>query len=98
MTRSFLLVALLFTTSFTPASAALRPEHQNANDLDVLVTFIKKYPRVAGTLKSIDMQQYVIYFDTACKAEFERQNIDRPLGWTGPLSPLLFSQSNCKLD
>ncbi len=93
-----LLVTLLTLSAVIPAWAALPPQYQNANDLDAMVAFVKKHPRVAGSLKSIDMRQYVVHFDADCKAEFGRQKIDRPLGWVGPAAPLVFLQSNCKLD
>ena len=92
------LIALLAAAFWNLAMAALPPQYQNANDLNALVAFVKKYPRVAGTIKSIDVQNHVVYFDVDCKAEFARQKIDRPPGWAGPAAPLEFVRSNCKLD
>ena len=91
-------VASLFAMLSSHTLAALPPQYQNANDLDALVAFAKQYPRVVGTLKSVDMQNHVIYFDADCKAEFGRKKIERPPGWVGPAAPLEFVRSNCKLE
>jgi hypothetical protein len=98
MNKIALAVAGIISALGGPVNAALPPQFQNANDLDVMVAFIKKHPRVASTLKSIDLHHYIIRFDTDCKAEFKRQKIARPPGWVGPAAPLVLSRSNCKLN
>lgn len=93
-----LLIAAGMVFAAAPAIAALAPEHQNGRDLDALVAFIKSQPRVAGTLKRIDLESQAIHFDTHCKAEFRRQPVDRAPGWVGPQAPLVFHRSNCPTD
>ena len=98
MTQRSLAIAGILAALVGQTSAALPPQYQNANDLDVMVAFVKKHPRVAGTLKSIDMQNYIVRFDADCKAEFERQKIERPPGWAGPAAPLVLARTSCKLE
>ena len=57
-----LAAALLVTGAALPASAALPPPYQNVKDLDAMVEWIRLHPRVAGTLRSIDLRQKVIHF------------------------------------
>ena len=98
MNRNSLVIAGMFVVLAGQANAALPPQYQNANDLDVMVSFIKKYARVSSTLRSIDMQTYTVRFDADCKAEFERQKIERPPGWAGPAAPLVLARTSCKLE
>lgn len=97
-TRRVSAIALLLATQAGLASAALAPQFQNPKDLDAMVAFVKKHARVVATLKSIDLRHYVVHYDTNCRAEFERERIERPAGWVGPQAPLVFARSNCPLD
>ncbi len=90
-----LLFALLLSTN---SLAALAPKYQNSNDLDVIIGFIKKHEKVITTLKLIDFEKYVVYFEENCKAVFARKVIFRPSGWVGPAAPLEFKSSTCSLD
>jgi len=76
---------------------ALPPEYQNLKDLDVMVSFISAKPNVLATLKSIDFENFTVYFAYDCKATFKRKVIERPYGWVGLAAPLEFDQSNCEL-
>jgi hypothetical protein len=98
MLRPLLTAALALPLTATAALAALPPWHQNAKDLDVMVAFIKAHQRVAGTLRSIDLQTYSVRFDRSCVAHFMREQVKRPPGWVGPQAPLVFHHSNCALD
>lgn len=80
------------------AHAALAPQYQQANDLDVMVAFVKRYPRVASTLRSMDMQTYTVHFGTDCVAAFERPKLERAAGWAGPAEPLVLARTSCKLE
>jgi hypothetical protein len=93
-----LALASLVLAIFNPAQAALAPQYQNANDLDAMVAFVKQHPRVASTLKSIELQSYIVRFGDDCWAEFGRQKVDAPPGWVGPAAPLVLVRSNCRLD
>ncbi|WP_028862569.1 hypothetical protein [Psychromonas aquimarina] len=92
---SVLLFVFLWSTN---SPAALPPKYQNANDLDVIVGFIKKHEKVITTLKSIDFEKFTVYFAEDCKAVFARKEIYRPSGWVGPADPLEFKFSTCDLD
>jgi len=80
------------------AIAALPPRFQNMNDLDVMVEYIRVHPTIASTLKSIDLQEYTVYFGDGCKAVFGRKSVMRRQGWVGPAPPLEFKSSNCPVD
>ena len=81
-----------------PLIAALPPEYQNEKDLDAMVAYIKHHPKVAATLKSIDLLEYSIYFGNECRAQFHRKPLNKPKGWVGPASPLEFKSTNCPGD
>jgi hypothetical protein len=80
------------------AHAVLAPRHQNLNDLEVMVGFIRSFPNVASSLKSIDFENYTIHFGENCRAVFGREDVTRPPGWVGPQEPLEFQESNCDLE
>ncbi len=98
MRNRSLITAGILAALVGPVSASLPPQYQNADDLDVMVEFVKKHARVASTLKSIDMQNYIVRFGTDCKAEFERREIERPPGWVGAAAPLVLARISCKLE
>ncbi len=89
MKRIISLLIALFTVNY--ALAALPPQYQNVNDLDVMVDYIKKHPEVASTLKSIELIEYTIYYGDGCKVVFNRKPSTKP----GPAAPLEFRESNC---
>lgn len=94
-------VASVIWAAWAPsAHAALLPQAQNQQDLEVMVAFIRQHDRVAITLKSIDFQRRVVHFDAECKAEFGRKPRPLPPGampMIGPAEPLVFIRSNCSL-
>lgn len=91
-------VVLYLSAHGSGASAALPPPYQNVKDLDAMVEWIRLHPRVAGTLRSIDLRQKVIHFGADCRAQFGRQPVDRPPGWVGPQAPLVFTRSSCPVE
>lgn len=92
-------MVLLILSLFSEfAFAALAPEYRNIRDLEVMVNFIKDHKRVISTLKSIDFENFVVYYGYDCKAEFGREIIKRPPGWVGPAPYLELKSSSCYLD
>ena len=95
------LAAFAWMAAGAPAGqAALLPQAQNQRDLEVMVSFIRQYDRVAATLKSIDFQRRIVYFEGDCQAEFGRK--PRPaspeaMTLVGAAEPLVFIRSNCSL-
>ena len=79
-----------------PAFSALAPQYQNADDLDVMVEYVKQHSAVAAAIKSIDMRGYVIHFGEACTVQFARaaSSGNRP----GPAARLEFKSANCPVD
>ncbi len=92
-----LAIFLLVLTSQT-AYAALPPQYQNMDDLDVMVNFIRQHERVAAELVSIELRSYTVHYGKDCKAEFKRDYVPKPDGWVGPADPLIFDKSNCPVD
>lgn len=82
----------------TQVIAALPPEYQNENDLNVMVEFSIKHTKVISNLKKIDLEAKTIYFATDCLAVFGRKHTKKPEGWVGPADPLEFKKSNCEID
>lgn len=80
------------------ARAALPPQYQNAKDLDVMVRFIGQHDRVAASLRTIDVVNFVVHYGDGCQAVFGRRVIPKAQGWAGPADPLEFKRSNCPLD
>ena len=80
------------------AFATLPPSHQNMEDLDVMVRYIKEHRDVAATLESIDLSEYTIYYGPGCKAVFGRKPLDRPKGMPGPAPSLEFKESDCSME
>ena len=78
--------------------AALPPQHQNMKDLDTLVTFVKEHPKVAATIREIDVVNKVIRFGAGCKAIFRRKASTKPSGMVGPAEPLELKRTTCPLD
>ena len=91
------LSAMLLISTAMPARSALPPQFQNRRDLEVMVDFINRHPKVARMLKIIDIRNATIEFDESCMAFFERepqQGIIMP----GPAQPLAFKSSNCAVE
>lgn len=78
--------------------AALPPSAQNADDLDVMVEFVKKHRSIAARLQRIDIENYTVHFRPGCEAKFGRKFVLRAAGWVGPAAPLEFKSTNCDLD
>ena len=74
--------------------AVLPPRYQNANDLNVMVTYIKEHDRIITLLKSIDFRNHTVYYGD-CKVLFGRKEIKRPAGMVGPVAPLEFKREIC---
>ena len=98
ITTSNSLVATAVVLLSSAASAALAPNYQNINDLEVMLQFLRQNSYVAATVASLDLRQYVILFGKDCQAVFEREPRDasRP-AMPGPQAPLVFKSSNCSL-
>jgi len=75
--------------------AALAPNEQNITDLDVMIEYIKNNTDVASALKSIDLENYIIYLTDGCMVTFAREESVKPEGWVGPIDPLVFKNSTC---
>jgi hypothetical protein len=90
-------IVMIFLAAL-PAHAVLAPQQQNLKDLEVMVSFIRSFPKVASSLKSIDFENYTIHFGKNCRAVFGREVITRPAGWAGPQGPLEFKESTCDLE
>ena len=78
--------------------AALPPQHQNIKDLDALVAFVKAHPKVAATIREIDVMNRTIRFGAGCKATFVRKASMKPSGMVGPAEPLELKRTTCPLD
>lgn len=91
-------LALFCSIHTLPAQAALPPDVQNTEDLDVMVEFVHKHPRVAASLRSIDVHGYSVHFGDGCVAHFGRKLRIRPPGWVGPAAPLEFKRATCEID
>tara|TARA_R110000751_G_scaffold182574_1_gene289414 strand:+ start:4119 stop:4409 length:291 start_codon:yes stop_codon:yes gene_type:complete len=93
------LTAALFTLLFAAESfAALAPEYQNKRDFDVMLAFIQSHERVISTLKSVDFENTVVYFDEDCIATFGRETVLRLPGWAGPAAKLELKSTTCDLE
>ncbi len=88
--------AALSAVLMPSAFAALPPQFQNANDLDLLVYYVKEHAAVAAGITSIDMQKFVIHFDKDCSVQFEREVPQNPI--PGPAKILTFKSANCPVD
>ncbi len=89
-------VALLAVVmTIQTANAALPPQYQNMDDLNVMVQYVRTHSTVAARLKSINLQEFTIHFDDSCMAQFGRKTIINPPGWVGPAAALEFKQINC---
>ncbi len=78
--------------------AALPPQHQNIKDLDTLVDFVKQHPKVAVTIRKIDVVNSTVYFGAGCKAIFRRKASIKPSGMVGPAEPLELKRTTCPVD
>ncbi|SCX90716.1 hypothetical protein [Desulfoluna spongiiphila] len=88
-----LLWVVLLWASF--AMAALPPQHQNMEDLEVMMDYIKTHPEVAAKVTSIDLKEYTVYYGNGCKAIFGRKKTVKPKGLVGPADPLEFKKRSC---
>jgi len=75
--------------------AALSPQHQNIKDLDTMVAYIKSHPKVAVTLREINVAGKTIYFGAGCKVIFKRKTSLNPSGMVGPAEPLEVKRTTC---
>jgi len=89
-----LFLILLAQTSF----AALPPEYQNQKDLNAMVQYIQNSSKIMSALDRIDFKSKTVYFGDNCWVKFTRKEQHRPRNWVGPVAPLVFSNSNCKID
>ncbi|WP_198263815.1 hypothetical protein [sulfur-oxidizing endosymbiont of Gigantopelta aegis] len=94
--KSILFIIVLLYGQFV--SAALPPRYQNANDLDVMVSFINTHPAVASSLDFIDFRNKTVIYNVDCKAVFGRKVSFKLPGWVGPAEPLEFKHSSCDVD
>ena len=91
-------ILILLVCGFSSNSlAALAPQHQNLNDLRVMVAFVSQHPRVASSLTSITIRPYQVRYGKNCIVNFVRQKRVRPSGWVGPAAPLVFKRSSCPI-
>ncbi|MEA3491546.1 MAG: hypothetical protein U9R27_06565 [Campylobacterota bacterium] len=91
------IISIMLLLSMQTAFAALSPKHQNMNDLNVMVSFVKKHDRVISSLKSIDLRRKVVHFGNGCQAIFERKRIRIRPGSVGPAAPLVFVHATCDI-
>ena len=98
MKKILLLIILFYVILFyaQSVSAALPPGMQNTNDLDVMVDYIKSNQEVASVVKSIDLENYIIYLSDGCRVIFGREENEHPEGWVGPEEPLEFKSLDKK--
>lgn len=75
---------------------ALPPRYQNVKDLKVMVDFIYEHPKVAGRLKSIDLQTLTIHCSNNGEIKFGRRRRERR--GPGPAAPLEFREANCEIE
>ncbi|MBT5229711.1 MAG: hypothetical protein HOM11_05485 [Methylococcales bacterium] len=92
------LMMLMVSLFALPVFAALPPQYQNMDDLEVMVGFVKQHERVAGSLRLINLEEYTVYFGDDCKATFHRKHIPKAEGWVGPADPLEFDLSTCPIQ
>ena len=79
------------------AMAALPPEYQNQDDLNVIIEFIKEHPRVIGNLQRIEFAKFEVHFEKDCVLHFGRKALMTG-SMPGPAAPLEFKRSTCPLD
>ena len=77
------------------AHAALPPQHQNSNDLNSMLSYVKANPKVISGLQAIDLVSYTVFYGEGCTAIFERLIIEKPAGWVGPADPLIIKEDSC---
>ena len=91
-------VGLLISTAVFAVStvqAALPPQHQNANDLNALLSYVKASPAIMSQLQAIDLISKTVFYGDGCTAVFERLVIEKPEGWVGPADPLVIKKDSC---
>jgi hypothetical protein len=89
------LAALAMAISPLSAPAALSPVFQNERDLNVMVDFVRSHPFVLESLRSVDLEQRVIRYGDACKAQFDRPRSTITMPGASP--SLQFIGSNCPI-
>jgi hypothetical protein len=95
----FFFTAILFNTF-----AALPPQYQNSNDLEVMVDWLHlpENEMVLSDLKSITLEPSysIFYFNPNhgedCQILFKRKEVNHPRGWVGPASKLEFYKNTCE--
>jgi hypothetical protein len=93
-----LLPTLLALSFSETAIAALPPQYQNIKDVEVMVNYVKANPDVAGTLKSIDLENKTINYGKDCQVSFERKPSTKPVAMVGPAEPLQFKAKTCPAE
>ena len=63
-------------------------------DLDQMVDYVKSHPKVAATLREIDLQKKIIRFGAGCKVIFQRKTSTKATGMVGPAEPLVVKRSS----
>ncbi len=91
-----LVVTALIVAVPLPALAALPPQYQNLNDLNVMVAFIEQHDKVAAELRRIDLDTYTIHFGEACEAHFKRGESQSEIA--GPAADLEYHSATCAID
>lgn len=89
----FLVVAALCCGSLV--QAALPPQHQNSNDLEAMLSYVKASPKIMSSLQAIDLISHTVFYGEGCTAVFERLVIEKPAGWVGPADPLVIKDDGC---
>lgn len=92
MKRILALCVLLFPFQVL---AALPTQYQNLKDLHVMEAYIANHPKVAATLRSIDLEKKTVFFGQGCTALFTRKESIKLPGWTGPAEPLILKEVVC---
>jgi hypothetical protein len=92
-----IMIISLFIVSMN-AQSALSPTSLKLRDLNTLVDFIQQHDKVADTLESIDLLNYIVIFGRGCEVRFVRAkqsllSSSRP----GPQPDIQFEKSNCPL-
>lgn len=92
----FLLKIFLLSIHIAPLFGALPPDIQKQKDKNKLLEFVEAHPKIKNSKYQLDLIDYTIRFDD-CTVYFEREKINRPQGWVGPASDLIFKRSTCNL-
>ena len=94
-TRQWTLVALFALANV--AYAALPPGEQTLRDLENLTVYLHAHKGVSARLEHIDLVTYTMRLRGGCVVHFQRKKVERPSGWVGPASPLVFKEATCEI-